>query len=126
MMTDTLVARLEAAPGGSRELSDECLLAVGWARGKRQVATIHGIDYTWIRPDGSEQYYGTDAPDPSQNVQDAIDWMVPEGCRWDVQQDRTAAFASIDGETTGRMATPALALSAAGLRAHAALKARQP
>jgi hypothetical protein len=62
-----------------------------------------------------------EAPDPTTSIDDAVAVVVPEGCRWDVQQDRTAAFASIDGETTGRCSTPALAVCIAGrLKARAA------
>ena len=68
-MTD-LIARLERGPG-SRELSDECLLAVGW-----KSITPGGRPY--IRPDGKDVGSASDIPDPSQNLQDSLDWLVPE------------------------------------------------
>ena len=63
----TLVERLERGPG-SRELSDECLLAVGWADDDR-----HAL----FNPDGI-RCFRANAPDPTRNLQDALDWMVPE------------------------------------------------
>ena len=66
----TLIEKLEAGPG-SRELSDECLLAVGWVS---QHVDGRGA---WRNPDG-KIVDNFNVPDPSQNLQDALDWMVPE------------------------------------------------
>lgn len=69
-MTD-LISRLEAATEGSRELSDECLLAMGWTY------KPDWCGHAWRSPD--ESWVGFDKrPDPTRNVQDAIDWMVPD------------------------------------------------
>ena len=65
----TLIEKLERGPG-SRELSDECLLAVGW-----HVGMVDGTP-TWRDPNGQVWVY-RGRPDPSQNLQDALDWMVP-------------------------------------------------
>ena len=132
-MADTLIARLEKAKSGSRALSDECLLAVGWVHDRRKTSSGKYTDYGWIRPDGSK-CYTKDVPDPSQNAQDAIDWMLPEG--WyihSLRQDEDGFEAHIvdpksyDGEGmfdregiagwNNSIAAPALALSAAGLKA---------
>ncbi len=112
----SLIARLEAGPG-SRELSDECLLAVGWGK-------LPLTEYLWIDPSGKTH----DArPDPSQNVQDAIDWMVPEGWSgggriiggppYPIELLRVVGEGRLEW---GHAATPALALSAASLRARVA------
>ena len=68
-MTD-LIARLEASPEGSRELSDEALLAVGFRKA--------GTSGTWFSPDGTS-FDWREWPDPTRSVDDAIKWMVPEG-----------------------------------------------
>lgn len=152
-MTD-LIARLEAAPEGSRELSDECLLAVGWrverpedCGTRDQTGDCYGCGskppggdkcavprsgWKWISP-ARVPLYGK-RPDPSRNVQDVIDWMVPEGCGWSISDDgegliykreKTEGQAGypVIGECAGDT-TPALALSAAGLRAHEYMKVR--
>ena len=129
-MTD-LLAKLESAGEGSRELSDECLLAVGWVLRDdgRSLACWHG-------PNGQEFYPCDFVPDPSRNVQDAIDWMVPESlsyslgapdwsCTGKNDESSSAAWANIfkgrDGEwNTANAANPALALCIASLRAREA------
>ncbi len=60
-MTDltTLLAEIEAAPEGSRELSDEMLLAHGWKRDVSRGAY-------WYTPDG--HYTGITRPDPSRSL----------------------------------------------------------
>lgn len=72
-MTD-LIQRLADGPG-SRELSDEVLLACGWERQK------HGPMYfRWHSPNG-RGFEGTDIqyrPDPTRSVDDALA-LVPEG-----------------------------------------------
>ncbi len=120
-----LIARLESGPG-SRGLSDECLLAVGAKR----------IRDRWWWPDGT-RYYG-DPPDPSQNVHDAILWMVPEGWQWQTSNRAPAPHMGRGWVHNGELhmsgkyqgfentaATPALALSAAGLKAFASIKAME-
>ena len=113
----TLIERLEAAETGSRELSDECLLAVGWQ--KEDVAHQRGI---WLAP--SSWIYGWNRPDPSRNLQDALDWMVPEGAQWSIDAKPGAAIAYVGptNENEGDAVTPACALSAASLRAHEAME----
>ena len=98
---DTLIRELEEATEGSRKLDEKIHKAIGdpGADDPRLFAFEHG-DYP--------PHYTTSI--------DAALTLVPEGCRWDIQQDKTAAFASIDGETTGRCATPALALCIAALQ----------
>lgn len=60
-MSDTLIARLEAAPTGSRELSDEVLVALGW---KHWPPTGK-----WIAPDGPQHCRDMD---PTRSVDDAL------------------------------------------------------
>ncbi len=113
----TLLKRLEEGPG-SRELSDECLLAVGWKMVGRPPFNV------WYKPNGEmfrSYIRGNVRPDPSQNLQDAVDWMVPEGHGWSVMtHDRTdegrMPGACVDG-CSANAPTPALALCAAGIRA---------
>ena len=120
----TLIERLEAGETGSRELSDECLLAVGWARSRDD-----GWG-TWQAPD--RKVYGFNRPDPSQNLQDSLDWMVPEGLGrgcFALSRERSGRThatvwynAEFNRKTTKHGADPALALCAASLRAREAIK----
>ena len=77
-MTDlpALLARLEAADAGSRELSDEALLATGrWAR--------HGVLWSVQLTPGVWTPWCHPAPDPTNSLDDARRWLVPEG--WSVR-----------------------------------------
>ena len=125
-MADTLVARLEKAKSGSRELSDECLLAIGWEiiyspnLGLRKGSTV------WFP-------FSHALPSPTENAQDAIDWLVPEGwsyshgapdwsCTEEGESPSAPAWANVfkgrsGGWNTTTGATPALALCIAGLKA---------
>lgn len=60
-MTDLakLLSDIESAPEGSRELSDEMLLACGWKRDARRKAY-------WRDTDG--RYVGISRPDPSRSL----------------------------------------------------------
>lgn len=111
-MTTDLISRIEAATEGSRELSDECLLAVGWQK------HYPGM----LRPDGHVIPLH-ELPDPSQNLQDAVDWMLPEGSEYEISTLYGVARVGVDlntdspcyGEHKG--GDVALALCAASLRA---------
>ena len=127
----TLIEKLEAATEGSRELSDECLLAVGFRRenfsiGDGSKANPFTVATGWRGPDGT--LYTIDRPDPSQNVQDAIDWMVPEGWAGGGRLVGAPPFPmelvrlNKPGYVSSTGQNPALALSAASLKAHAAVK----
>ena len=59
MTTPTLIARLEEAPHGTRELSDEVLVACDCSQDK------------------GRGFF----PDPTRNLQDGVD-LVPEGWLW--------------------------------------------
>ena len=137
----SLIERLESAGEGSRELSDECLLARGFKRRKGYHIDGRPMDgWLWDFPDGT-RCYPNELPDPSQNVQDAINWLVPEGWDYSVGTDWHKGSGGDYGEAcmaeraeghpghytsrelTSEAATPALALSAASLKAIAALRA---
>ena len=79
----TLAKRLEAGPG-SRELSDECLLAVGWNEPYRDEGNTK---VPFLTPKGHRWRVAVDGPlpDPSRNLHDAVTWMVPEGCFLDIK-----------------------------------------
>ena len=138
-MADEILAlaeRLEKAGEGSRELSDECLLA----RGCEPIYTtrgVAGIYSGWRAPD-EEIWISDTRPNVTANVQDAIDHMVPKGwdcsvgtdwhkggggdygdaCITERAEDHPGHYTS--REFTSEAATPALALSAASLKAIAA------
>ena len=67
-----LIAALERAEEGSRELSDEVLLALGW--GTRLEFTRE----VWVAPSGNSSKH---RPHPTRNLQAAVD-LVPEGWGW--------------------------------------------
>jgi hypothetical protein len=139
-----LIKRLEKAREGSRELSDECLLAVGWRVerpkdcGMRdQTGDCYGCgskppggdkcavprsNWIWINP--TRISLSGKRPHVTQNVQDAIDWMVPEGWCGNVDfgvgeaQEAILWNPTSNQETDAQFApTPTLALCIASLRA---------
>lgn len=101
-----LIADLEAASEGSRELSDRCLTAVGW--------TYHNKPF-WCYPN---------RPDPTRNLQDTVDVMVPKGAPWSISQsddrdDKRPCGVVQVARFTGQVfaPTPALALCIASRKA---------
>ncbi len=121
-----LIAELEKAEEGTRALSDEVLLALGW---KRKHAVFPGgarsVGMMWIPPD-TPGIALPDAPHPTGNLQDILDVTVVcsyielhielpmDGC-----DTVCTAIIRIDNETrhVGTSSTPALALSAANVKA---------
>lgn len=128
----SLIEKLEQAEAGSREISDECLLAVGWVRDRRKTAEGRYADFGWIRPDG-KAVNGAGGPNVSENVQDAIDHMVPAemNCHgYDKTPEGVEAYVSRNNVKSGHVlfegrnkSDIACAMSAASLRAIAAIKA---
>lgn len=109
-MTD-LIAKLEAATEGSRELSDEVLLALGWEQGQ---------DDHWFAPDNEVPVRGAYRPSPTEYVDDGMA-LVPDHfeamARRAPGEYRSTAYVDIPKDLYGSRAnTPALALSAAILR----------
>lgn len=66
---DALITELEAAPVGSRELSDKVLLATGWSIG----STGH-----WFTPEHERLGINPQRPSPTESL-DAALTLVPEG-----------------------------------------------
>ena len=112
-MTD-LISRLEKSRKGSRKLSDEVLLSLGWH--KKDLNKGRAL---WCSPDGSSGWGYDLRPDPTRSIDDAIklradNWEVSfvveadgraSASIWDRLGDITPNRATIyDG------ATPALAL----------------
>lgn len=131
-----LADELERATEGSRELSDRCLLATGWTHedsGDPRSSRWRdpgGVPYDyWDDPHARSRSPIPPRPHPTCNAQDAITWMVPKGwvgnlevgSRIALQGMRCALwngeFAPNVVEIMSEAATPALALSAASLRA---------
>jgi len=105
---DTLISDLERATEGSRELDYAIAKEIGWRFSGEESFKEYWQDAT--TDEWKQLPWWTTSLDSALT-------LVPEGSRWDVQQDYTCAFASIDGVTTGRVATPALALCIAALTA---------
>jgi hypothetical protein len=76
-----LIAEMEAAEKGSRELSDRVLLALGYA--------FVPSKNVWRRPGDDMDYGGW--LDPSESIDDALA-MLPEGWRWRLELCRDGAF----------------------------------
>lgn len=74
MSIDELIAKLEMAPEGSRELGDEILLATGWRRGS--VGYWLGPIIMWSKDDRS--YDDGKQPNPTTSLDAAI-MLVPKG-----------------------------------------------
>ena len=135
-MTD-LIARLEAAPEGSRELSDEVLLAVGW----EHIDTGDVREEQWVSP-GGMYFIVSPRPDPTRSIDDALKWMVPEGWSvanlwqafkskptnqpwWGAKLRRDEPYYFIPPSVLGRP-TPALAITIAALKAKEATQQTRP
>lgn len=67
---DVLIAELETAPKGSTELSDAVARAVGW-----RVESEETHD-AWVSPEGHRFHI---FPDFTQDLGDAVSWLVPDG-----------------------------------------------
>ena len=117
-----LIAKLEKAPEGSRALSDEVLLALGWTQ--YRMPNWKAGRLAWKKPDGRGA--GPEAADPTRNLQDVVD-LVPEGWFWRVgvysNRRPSAIITKADGVPPTKWsyapdaATPTLALCIAILRA---------
>ncbi|WP_392352973.1 hypothetical protein V8F63_09495 [Brevundimonas sp. LF-1] len=124
-----LIARLEAAEVGSRELGHDVLLALGWHR--EQIGNFYGPLYQWSSPDFSPHLISGDEdklPNPVLSLDAALALVerVLPGWRIGLNSDPDrgplwAAQVKRRGETwrpIGELApTPALALCIAILRA---------
>lgn len=122
-----LIARLEAAEVGSRELGHDVLMALGWHR--EQIGNFYGPLYQWSSPDFSPHLISGDEdklPNPvlSLDAALALAERVLEGwpC-WGVATDIPGRIGAVlaksnrDEGVTGYASTPALALVIAILRA---------
>jgi hypothetical protein len=69
-----LIAELEAAEKGSRELSDRVLLALGWV-------TFREYGFIWWGKNKRSSGPEDDRPSPSESLDDVLA-MVPEGWQW--------------------------------------------
>ncbi|EKY30702.1 hypothetical protein HMPREF0185_00178 [Brevundimonas diminuta 470-4] len=122
-----LIARLEAAEAGSRELGHEVLLALGWRRSV--VGHFYGPLYQWSSPDFSPHLISGDEdklPNPVLSLDAALalaETALPEWPCWGVATDIPGRIGAVlaksnrDEGVTGYAATPALALVIATLRA---------
>lgn len=136
-MTDlnTLAEQVERAAAPSRELDEAIALATGWRQEKREYLDGARILTEWVRPDGFRLPIGTMAEPPFFTASlDAALTLVPEGWDWMVERLKgDGSFAEftvnlspeeqpypVELERNSEAATPALALTAASLRAHAA------
>ena len=101
MMADLkpLIAELEAAKGGSRELSDRVLLAVGWTTSDskdtraRFWRSPEGEDYDWWDDPHARSRGGPPLkrPSPTESLDDALT-LVPKNCGWHVDYDGEACI----------------------------------
>lgn len=119
----TLLDDLQQSPP-SRELSDRVLLACGWDE--------ESDSGWWRKPDGKvfSVCEPRSRPDPTRNLQDAVDWVVPEGWTLQLFQRETGWFCRLkrrapyelvapfeNAKETKVVPTGALALCIAALRA---------
>ena len=146
MTDDKLIRDLEESPP-SRELSDRVLLACGWKRvhpwhdkmGFEQPEKLSAsLPWRW-RSSSGEEFQPGRQPDPTRNLQDAVDWVVPEGWSYEVRCSAYGEMAKAevwDGRTCGvggsvpfagsvDRVDGCAALCIASLEARAALRARK-
>lgn len=123
-MTD-LLSKLAGAERGSRELSDEVLLALGWKKDIEYWEGRHGPMTIWTMPDNADHILKI--PSPTESVDDCLA-LMPDG--WscnaifgvpdilDLVELWNGKFAphSIERKAEGK--TPSLAFSAALVQAH--------
>lgn len=96
-MIDALIAKLEAAPCGSRELDAEIALAIGWVPIPSPALNIWAS--MWKAPCGQEYY---SLPSWSTSL-DAITALIAEklpGCEYSSEANSTWSQASIHSPTT--------------------------
>lgn len=120
---DNLIAELEAATEGSRDLDGEIALSLGWV--KHHAGWAH-----WTTPEGLENQH---VPFFSDSL-DAALTLVPEGWVWHVQIDyelpgRANLYNAVPGgkddppvHVQADGATPVLALCIASLKARQAME----
>ena len=102
-----LIARLVETKEGTRELSDEVLVALGWRIGKPRRAWAPNRDF----------YFDDQVPDPTRNLQDIVD-LVPEGHPWTLDSIGIVEMGTTTGKPVeGIAATRALAMCIAILKA---------
>ncbi|QTC87920.1 hypothetical protein [Brevundimonas pondensis] len=124
-----LIARLEAAEVGSRELGHDVLLSLGWHRD--QIGNFYGPLYQWSSPDRSPHFISGDEdklPNPAISLDAALalaERVLP-GFTWRVQRHTSGMFdaalwADPDDNYVGygRTPSPALSLCIAILKAKA-------
>ena len=123
-----LIARLEAAEVGSRELGHDVLLALGWHR--EQIGNFYGPLYQWSSPDFSPHLISGDEdklPNPVLSLDAALALAERLGCgrtyvldnaiQTTVRALPTAHLWNDHGKHTGHARTMPLALVIAILRA---------
>ena len=113
-MTD-LIRRLEDATVGSRELSDEVLVALGWSLTKRE-------SLYWINPK-DQAVHMMHRPSPTEDLTDAVA-AIEEGhwCRLIIATPARAEVNpnNIEGSPIVVASTPELAVTIANLKARQA------
>lgn len=128
MTGEELIAALEAAECGSRELSDEMLLGLGWIHLEERPSRGYPPARVAFDGEGDAKGYWSDRPSPSESVDEALA-LVPATLR--LLELREAPwrqwYATLCEREGDRIfhapddsghATPALALCANILRAH--------
>lgn len=123
-----LADRVEALNGPNRDIGREVLLACGWT--KSIVGHFFGPMYRWRSPDGKIDFDDDNflLHDPTASIDSAMS-LVPEGWEWQlwhggvVSLKPNVVFISLREGAERRFefrsdaASPALALTAASLRA---------
>ena len=132
-MTDhaALIEELEAATAGSRNMSDRILIAHGWTVADNSSSSVYA--WVWRNPDGIG-VLSSALPDPSRDLSDTIalvqkgNFAIENFMIWPGEPVSLTilgthnyggerAHKAEDGRWKGEAATPALAVSAASLKA---------
>ncbi len=88
MNISKMLSILQTSREGSRFLSDDVLLTLGWKIKTTKMSMFTKV-HTWISPTGIE-YLPEYRPCPTTSLSEGIKWMIPEGFSFFLQSDERA------------------------------------
>lgn len=120
-MNYELIAALQDAPEGTRDLSDVVLINCGWERRFIDIGGAHAV--VWTDPSGMRTGHGAIPPDPTRVVSDAINWVIPSDVGYVVGRGRLEAAEPLYGAMVCAIDNPDIVFGMAEHQESAALAA---